>query len=139
MSTTLSKQYHFGEDMTDEDSLAHYGVKGMKWGQRKKANSFDIKKARRNVGAERDKLREQADVVARTHKGNRAAQQAKLDKMTAAYLKNPDRVTSARLTRGEKVASVLLTGPLGLVAIAATSGRSRRIEYKQDANRYDKD
>ncbi len=29
------KIYHLGEQMSDEDSLAHYGVKGMKWGQRK--------------------------------------------------------------------------------------------------------
>ncbi len=31
--------YHLGERMSDEDSLAHYGVKGMKWGQRKAAGS----------------------------------------------------------------------------------------------------
>jgi hypothetical protein len=28
-----------GEQMSDEDSLAHYGVKGMKWGQRKNGSA----------------------------------------------------------------------------------------------------
>lgn len=32
-------EYRIGEKMSDEDSLAHYGVKGMKWGVRKKSGS----------------------------------------------------------------------------------------------------
>jgi hypothetical protein len=31
------KDYAIGETMSDEDSLAHFGVKGMKWGQRRAA------------------------------------------------------------------------------------------------------
>ena len=31
----MNKAYNLGEVMSDEDSLEHFGVKGMKWGQRK--------------------------------------------------------------------------------------------------------
>lgn len=87
--------------------LIHYGVVGMKWGKRKKATAKDIYTAR-----------------------------ARLMKDGAAVPKqDSDRIIAARMTRGEKVVSVLLTGPIGLTAIAATSGVSRRIEYKQDKNR----
>lgn len=31
-----------------EDYLAHYGVKGMKWGKRKKKSSYAMKLSKRN-------------------------------------------------------------------------------------------
>jgi hypothetical protein len=37
-------------DASLDDVLAHYGVLGMKWGQRKKATTADIHAARRKVG-----------------------------------------------------------------------------------------
>ncbi len=36
------EQYHFGDVMSDEDSLAHYGIKGMRWGQRKSVGTGSV-------------------------------------------------------------------------------------------------
>lgn len=83
--------------------LVHSGVKGMKWGQRKKAGGKEIRSARRRIFAD--------------------------------SARPSDPVIASRMTRGEKVVGVLLTGPVGLVAIGATSVASRRIEYKLDKNR----
>lgn len=40
------QEYRIGETMSDEDSLMHYGVKGMKWGQRRtRPDSSGVSKA----------------------------------------------------------------------------------------------
>ena len=60
---------------------------------------------------------------------------AKLEKVQAtsdAIFDNSDRAIALRLTRGEKALSVLLTGPVGLVVIGATSAASRRQEQRTD-------
>jgi hypothetical protein len=129
-----------GEDKPDLDELMHYGVLGMKWGQRKKGGGKEIRKARRNLRGERRKLNSVEEARREAPKGSEA--RTKLDKklntLQREYNKNPDRVLANRLTRGEKLASVLLLGPVGLVAIGGTSARSRRVEQKQETNKYNK-
>lgn len=124
-----------------DEALAHYGVMGMQWGKSSRAqgNGTDIRRARRAVGTAKDAYKDQAKVVSATAKGSaaRAKGEKELAKTKAAMLKNPDRVMAARLSKGEKVATWLLTGgTIGLGAIAVTSVRSRRIEYKQKSNKY---
>lgn len=137
------RPYAIGETMTDEDSLAHYGVAGMKWGQtRAKGSGSDIRAARFNVRKQQEKIADQAFALNQaTKSGNTAKANAAAKKyveMNAKLLKDPDRVLASRLTRGEKVVTVALAGPLGLALVGATSATSRRIERKQETGAYDK-
>jgi len=69
--------------------------------------------------------------------GQRAVKNLGVQKMKTARLKNPDRVLSTRMTRGEKAALLILFTPvIGIAAISGTSAQSRRIERKQDKNKY---
>lgn len=128
-----------GKEMSPEETLAHYGVLGMKWGRtRARATAGEIREARSRVNAQRGKLLSK-EVAAIKASPGQEKKKAVVDanRMRARYLKNPDRVTAARMTRGEKAVFALLV-PGGLAAIAGTSAASRRIEYKQDRKMYNK-
>lgn len=129
------------------DELAHYGVKGMKWGQTNtSATAGEITSARRRLRKETKAYRTQSKKLGSMAEGTpaRRAFEKKLVDRHQAYLKSPDRVIAARMTRGEKVATVLLSGqtPMTLLAGAAnigvSSAISRTIEYKQSKGAYDK-
>lgn len=91
-------------DMTPEEWLAHYGVKGMKWGQHKAVTSTDIHNARARTASRQAEISRQIDKVNLAQPGKAQAKEAKkLDEMSLEFLKNPDRATALRLTRGEKV------------------------------------
>lgn len=127
----------------DDALLIHYGVAGMKWGHRKQGGSTDIKKARANVSARNEKYQSDKNKAKAITNGRARAKALKdLQKSRVTDLKNPDRVLAARMTRGEKGATLalgLVTGvglPIAIGAIAGTSGRSRRIERKQDTEAY---
>lgn len=100
-----------------ENVMAHHGVKGMKWGVRKKRGAHpsktEIRTARKNVNKEKSAIRGQKAVVrSRKTKEGRQRQQAKLADMKAAHLRNPDRETAMKLTKGETaVAALLLLHP----------------------------
>ncbi|AWN05874.1 hypothetical protein SEA_CRICKO_8 [Streptomyces phage CricKo] len=130
--------------MTDRSpspgELAHYGVKGMKWGVRKGQSGKQIRAARRRVASEHAKLEVQVDKVDDMKRGTaeRARGEKQLEKATRDFLNNPDRVTAARTTKGEKIAAVLIAGPVGLTAVAATSVTTRVIDYKQRSGAYNR-
>jgi hypothetical protein len=125
-----------------DDVLAHYGVMGMKWGQRKQADAHDIRAARFRLQAKSEQYRQLQKKVNKTPRGSaqRTAGKAKLHQQKVSFLKNPDRVVATRMTRGEKAVALLLTLPVGgvagVAAIGATSAISRRIEYKQQNGGY---
>lgn len=133
---------YVGHEKPKLEDLEHYGVLGMKWGKtRARANGTEIRRARRSVAGQINKIADQRDKVKTEAKGSeqRAKQQQKLKKMQVDFLKSPDRVTAHRLTRGEKAAAVILLTPAGAAAaIGVSSAISRRIERKQELKKYNK-
>lgn len=130
-----------GQDKPSLDDLAHHGVKGMHWGQRK--TGTEIRVARGHVAGQKAAVRQQEKKAsAAVGTKNAAKEEAKLRKMKIDFLNNPDRVTAAKMSRGEKIASILLTGvasPLTVAsvgAIAGTSARSRVIAKRQQSGYY---
>lgn len=139
---------------TFEETLMHFGVKGMKWGQRKSVTTSDIKSARLRFDAKNTQL--QADTkkaIATTKKGTAARTKAmtKLQKQRVSVLKNPDRATALRMTRGEKRTTAAkafglsFLGPVGqgqaakLIAEAGVRTIERKVvEKKQRSGAYDK-
>lgn len=126
-----------------EDFLAHYGVKGMRWGVRKldngnrtkvrpkRASYDDIRSARRRQTARESAIEEARDRIKAAPKGSAAASKAgeAHQKAVSEYLNSPDRVTANRLLKGEKVALGVLAafgGPIGVAAVGAGVGVNRR-------------
>lgn len=124
------------ESMTSEDFLAHYGVKGMKWGVRKAhkpVTSRDIKAARQRIRRQREDLADQSYRV-RTARNDRerTRETKKLSEMEVSFLKNPDRATELRMTGGEKAAAfILAVGLPGAGTVGATVGVSARVAMRK--------
>ena len=123
--------------------LAQSGVKGMKWGVRKKYTGKQIKEARKDLQRQNKQYRIEARKVNKFTKGSaaRSAGEAKLAKLHREYLNNPSRVAAVRMTNGEKAASLIFapTGVglgLSVASIAGTSIASRVIANKQANNSY---
>lgn len=111
----------------------------MKWGKsRAQGSTAQIKAARGRKYATKAVINKADAKAAKiADAGERAVKNKEVQKMKTAQLKNPDRVLAERLTRGEKAAAlIILTPPVALAAIAATSAYSRRIERKQEKNKY---
>lgn len=131
--------------MTDaDDFLAHYGIKGMKWGhhksqtttsgepkqsrrQRRAANNSAIREARsRQSGRARAYEEAQAEFfVARTNKGQAKAEEI-MRRMEKDFFTHPDATTAAKLTSGEKLATGLAYGSIGLTIVGMIARSAAR-------------
>lgn len=129
-----------GQAKSIEDALAHYGVKGMRWGVRKKVTAADIADARINLASKQLKVAKAQQKVKATQRGTveRAKAVAKREEAKKEFLKDPDRVNAMRFTRGETVAIALLGGPVGLTVIASQAAQVRTVARKQAKGAYDK-
>lgn len=125
-----------------DEFLAHYGVKGMRWGVRKRSegggSSEPTRKERRaqknreivtarsrQAARERNFQEAQAEfIVARTNKGQDRAERM-MRQMEREYYTHPDAATAQRMTSGEKWATGLTLVGFGLSAasLVARAGR----------------
>ena len=116
-------------EVTD-NFLAHYGVKGMKWGkhassaptsrkERRMKQDHEVLTARQRQQARARKYEEaQGDFfVARTAKGQDKAEKI-MRKMEKDYFTHPDAATAQKLTSGEKRAVGIAYGAMGLMAVS---------------------
>lgn len=111
---------------TPINELAHFGVKGMKWGVRRtdaqlgnsgkksKPTTADIKESRARLASANAVKKVKTDQIQskinwRSEKSITDAI-SKINKIETDALNNPDRVTAARMTKGEKLATVLTGG-----------------------------
>ena len=120
-------------DQEKEDFLEHYGVKGMRWGQR--GRSAQINAARKRQGAKaRTYQRAEDDALKAYDKGPKAyaAAKAKADKLKKEFDDSPDRPISMKMTMGEAAVSLMLLGPIGLVPIAGMEAASNIVGDRQD-------
>lgn len=114
-----------------EELLLHSGVKGMKWGvRRRKVSTAEIHDARMRQDT---RLRTFMDARGKSSDPNATAKAragAKVRAKTAErdFDTNEDRVTAHRFTRGEKALvglGIVLSGPAApVVAIGAIGGKS---------------
>lgn len=116
------------------DFLAHYGVKGMKWGVRKAPSAGDVARSHEKARikeASKKKYSNDEILAARRRQGERAVAyltaekraprlpsgKLQLTKETAKrrwdLIENDDVYVAARKTTGEKLAAKILLGPIG--------------------------
>jgi hypothetical protein len=136
-----------GQEKPSLDELVeHSGVKGMKWGVRKKRpTTADIKNARTEISVRRDEInRTTLNLNAAHHPSSGASASAKkkalndYTKAVEGWNKSDAAVDSLRYTRGEKAALIILTGPLaaipiGALAIARADTRKKLEKARQPA------
>lgn len=115
-----------------EDTLEHYGVKGMRWGQRKKRDLAPLKVAygktsrrptRSEILGARAKERSLTDQIKPLDKkygkdpetGNFVFSKEH-EKLYAKLFEGDQRVIATYMTRGEKAIATILAGPVGAYA-----------------------
>ena len=121
------------QKMGIDDFLAHYGVKGMRWGVRKdkektwQQEDRELRKKLKDQKFTKDEiLTARANQKVRAAAYQREVDKSKRDPETGLLLytdavhkvatdwsKSPDRYTANRKTAGEKFVATLLAGPVG--------------------------
>jgi hypothetical protein len=142
-------------NMTTEEALAHFGVKGMKWGVHKNSSggsapsSTEVYKARSNLQKQAAGIQAaRRDVRAAKRPETKAKRKEILKGKKVDFLKNPDRATAQRITKGDLALTGIIVaahGPFaGFAAGGAAVGAASRvatrkvIEKKQASGAYDK-
>lgn len=118
----------YGEEKPSLEELAHYGVKGMKWGQRKKYSTDQIKDARARQGSRVARINDQAHKLNLAEGKAKDAAAKKYVEMMKELQSHPDAAIGGRMTRGEKAAALLIGGPIGAIVIAGNASAVRKHE-----------
>lgn len=125
-----------GQDKPDLDDLAHFGVKGMRWGVRR---GLTTAKDRQNLESRKtiNKMTLQRDVSAIksvnpfSSKEKRAEMRSLTKQMQKDIKASPHLAPSIRMTAGEKTALIILGGPAGIGGVLVNEALARRVEKKQ--------
>lgn len=143
---------------TPEEWLAHYGVKGMKWGvhrnrdrpggadgkseKKSKPTQREIYKARRSVRNDNERLYDAHTEMKKTTKrgsAERKAAEKEFAKMRLDALNNPDRVTALRVSKGEAVVLAVLGSPASAIGVGIGRAAARnKIAERQKSGYYDR-
>lgn len=115
----VSQLTHFVKSSTNTE-LYHFGVKGMKWGHRKKYSDADImnaRRARRDASVEIGRERRSIKIASKYGDSKTRIQSAR--KLNKIDRQKRDQATIARrLTSGEKKAVAIVAG-VAAVSVAA--------------------
>ncbi len=133
----------YGEEKPSLEELAHHGVKGMKWGHRKKHTTQDILDARARQSARANELHRTADKLnLATAKNANSKEANNLAKKLVAQEKelnsNKDASVALRMTRGEKAVTLIIGGPFGAIAIGANNAIANKVEKNAAKRRGEK-
>jgi hypothetical protein len=114
-----------------EDFLAHYGKKGMRWGQRMRARDAAIKEARvksskvsSNFEAARLNARLQEKLSSNPNSRDNILAKARLDKAANAYVSDKNTAMASKLTTGESVVASMAVA-LGAISYAVLTKASK--------------
>ena len=102
------------------NNLEHAGVKGMKWGVRRKARNAAIKEARSRQWKKQGDILKTAAKLPFAERGPGKAEAKKLIDKVGKFYTDGDRKMAAKRTTGEKVAiSLLATGAIAGAIISS--------------------
>lgn len=121
-----------------DDFLEHFGVKGMKWGQRKsessggsKPSSNDIKNARIRTNIRTSSLDSHATALSLANsKKEKQNQLDRIHKIAKDPKAQRDIDMAATATRGEKVSAFLIAGPIGNMVVNSQMKAARKQNTK---------
>lgn len=129
----------YGEEFAG-DFIEHFGVKGMKWGERRaqrKARDDRTEAARENVRIERIALSKQKMRMQKARGALALAREtSKYEEQRLSFLNNPDRATAYTMTRGDEMASLITLGPLGPLLVSGLNLAGQQTVKKRQLSGY---
>lgn len=122
------------EFATPQEALAHYGVKGMKWGVTKtKPTADEIHDARARLTPKNRQYQKDRKAIKKDKTISRSERKEAIGDLKIATLSDPDRQTAFRMTNGEKAIMALLTVAAPPTAVAVAVSRSSINRQLKDA------